>query len=75
MDIKIIFNFLLKVKISIALLQRSIGNSYFQNECICKSEDDSKIVIKKSCDYIEYVKNTEIIPGAVTGISVKCKDV
>jgi CubicO group peptidase (beta-lactamase class C family) len=74
MDIKTIFNFLL-VKISIALLQRSIGNSYFQNECICKSEEDLKIVIKKTRDYIENVRKTEIILGVVTGISVKGKDV
>jgi serine beta-lactamase-like protein LACTB len=74
MDFKILINFLLFIKISFAL---SIENSYFQNQCVCKSdsEEDIKNAIKKTEDDIEKYRIADMIPGVVAGISIKGKDV
>ncbi len=72
-----IINFLLLIKLSFALLQPSIENTYFQNECVCNSgsDEDIKKAIQKSIDFIEKARSEELIPGVVAGISIKGKDI
>jgi len=52
------------------------GNTYFQNECVCKSgsEEDIKSAIKKTNDDIEKIRIEGMTPGVVAGISIKGKD-
>ncbi len=71
------FSVLILLKLSFALLQPSVENSYFQNECVCNSgsDEDMKNVIKKTIDDIEKARIAEMIPGVVAGISIKGKDV
>jgi CubicO group peptidase (beta-lactamase class C family) len=77
MAIKLIINFLLLVKLSLALLQPSIENTYFQNECVCNSgsNEDINKAIQKSIDFIEKARNDELVPGVIAGISIKGKNV
>jgi serine beta-lactamase-like protein LACTB len=77
MGIKYLFYFLILAKISFALLQSSVENSYFESQCFCHSGSDEDIrnAIKKSFDYIEKVRIENSIPGIVAGISIKGKDV
>jgi CubicO group peptidase (beta-lactamase class C family) len=77
MAIKLIINFLLLVKLSLALLQPSIENTYFQNECVCNSgsNEDINKAIQKSIDFIEKARYDELIPGVIAGISIKGKNV
>jgi serine beta-lactamase-like protein LACTB len=77
MGIKYLFYFLILAKISFALLQPSLENSYFLNQCVCNSgsDEDIKNAIKKSIDYVEKVRIENSIPGIVAGISIKGKDV
>jgi CubicO group peptidase (beta-lactamase class C family) len=77
MAIKSIIHFLLLVKLSFALLQSSVQNSYFESQCFCHSgsDEDIKNAINKSFDYIEKVRIEGTIPGIVAGISIKGKDV
>jgi CubicO group peptidase (beta-lactamase class C family) len=77
MKLKFMFNFLILLKLSFALLQPLVENSYFQNGCVCNSgnDEDMKNAIKKTIDHIEKVRIAEMIPGVVAGISIKGKDV
>jgi serine beta-lactamase-like protein LACTB len=77
MKLKFMFNFLILLKLSFALLQPLVENSYFQNGCVCNSgnDEDMKNAIKKTIDHIEKVRIAEMIPGVVGGISIKGKDV
>jgi serine beta-lactamase-like protein LACTB len=74
MDLNILLNILFFIKISFALW---IENSYFQNQCVCKSgsEEDIKNAVKKTEDYIEKYRIADNTPGVVAGISIKGKDV